>query len=91
MMGALILEIDEGKRLELSGFTDEERTLVDRRSENGYSDAEDWAMENPETECPEGIEAEQFPIGSTVTFRYRGKSKDGIPQEARYWRKREEE
>ena len=91
MMGALILEIDEGKRLELSGFTDEERTLVDRRSENGYSDAEDWAMENPETECPEGIEAEQFPIGTTVTFRYRGKSKDGIPQEARYWRKRDVE
>lgn len=28
-----------------------------------------------------------FPIGSTVTFKYRGLSDDGIPQEARYWRK----
>lgn len=91
MMGALILDYD-GKRLELSGFTEEERTLRSRNlgSEDSRAirlSAESWATENPETECPEWIEAAHFPRGTKVTFRYRGESKDGIPQEARYWRK----
>lgn len=32
-----------------------------------------------------------FPIGSKVTFRYRELTQDGIPREARYWRKRNAE
>lgn len=80
MMGAMILEIDGGKRLELSGFTDEERTFLNS------ADTE-WAENNPGQECPSTTESCMFNRGETVTFRYRGLSKDGIPQEARYWRK----
>lgn len=76
-VGALILDYN-GLRLELSGLTDEERELSDPA----------WAAQNPGLECPEHIEAPHFPRGTKVTFRYRGKSKDGIPQEARYYRKR---
>jgi len=91
-MGALILRLDSGQRLELSGFTDEERLLVDINNPDliigNATPASDWAQDNPETECPDWIEAVHFPRGSRVTFKFRGKSKDGIPQEARYWRKR---
>ena len=88
MMGALILDFN-GKRLELSGFTEDERKLVvcigSSAGENG--DAKNWAIKHPEKECPDWIEAVDFPRGSVVTFKYRGLSNDGIPQEARYWRK----
>lgn len=80
LMGALILRLDNGECLELSGFTDEERELNDS----------DWATQNPGEEVPVNIFAVEFPRGSLVTFRYRGLTKDGIPQEARYWRKRDE-
>jgi ATP-dependent DNA ligase len=85
MMGALVLELDDGNRLELSGFTESERTLIDKNEDE--APACEWAEENPEKECPDWISAKHFPRGSRVTFRYRGKSEDGIPQEARYWRK----
>jgi ATP-dependent DNA ligase len=87
MMGALVVDFN-GKRLELSGFTDEERRLTSVDVLTTGEVANDWAKNNPETECPGWIYAEKFPRGTTVTFRYRGLSKDGIPQEARYWRKR---
>jgi len=96
MMGALILDIGEGKVLELSGFTDAERQLsgVGTCYENkdlGASttvNARRWAELNPEQDCPCWIQATKFPRGTVVTFKYRGKSKDGIPQEARFWRER---
>lgn len=75
-VGALIVEW-KGKRFELSGLTDEERRLNNK----------EWAEENPGEECPESVESIYFPRGTIVTFMYRGLSKDGIPQEARYWRK----
>jgi DNA ligase-1 len=77
MMGALILDY-KGLRLEMSGFTDLERRLTE----------ETWAFENPGETCPPEVYARDFPIGTVITFKYRGKSKDGVPQEARYWRKR---
>jgi len=89
-MGAMILTLDNGKRLELSGFTDEERELSGYNPElvSGKEDwAEDWATRNPETECPDWITCLLFPRGTRVSFRYRGLTKDGIPNEARYWRK----
>ena len=94
MMGALILEIDGGKRLELSGFTNEERTLrmIDPYKGDetaGQVDAYAWAASCPENECLDCIEAKHFPRGTRVSYKYRGLSKDGIPQEARYWRKDE--
>ena len=88
LMGALILRIDNNITLELSGFTDSERQLIG--NDGTYCASADWAMEHPGEECPDWIEAVNFPRGSRVTFRYRGLSKDGVPQEARYWRRRED-
>jgi hypothetical protein len=89
-MGAMVLTLDSGKRLELSGFTDEERALACTSDcPTGYeaTSAQLWAEAHPEMECPEHIEAYHFPRGTRVTFKFRGLSDDGIPQEARYFRK----
>ncbi len=89
MMGALILEIKrngdgEKCRLELSGFTDKERAFA------GARDVE-WATYNPGLEAPDWVRNPTFPIGSTVTFKYREYSADGIPKEARYFRVRSDD
>lgn len=78
-IGALIIDF-QGKRLELAGLNDDERDLTEKS----------WATNNPGKEIPEEINGIEIPRGQKVTFRYRGLSKDGIPQEARYWRKRED-
>jgi len=85
LMGALVLSY-KGKRLELSGFTDAERAL---EATKGDGDATRWAECNPGKEVPDWISSVEFPRGSTITFQYRGTSLDGIPTEARYWRKRD--
>ncbi len=83
MMGAMLVDW-KGKIFEISGFTDDERKLVATDI-----DAFEWAKKNPETRCPNHVWAKYFHLGSEITFRYRGLSDDGIPQEARYWRKNE--
>jgi DNA ligase-1 len=83
MMGALILDY-KGQRLELSGFTDAERQLVNVPSRKW--DAHIWATNHPETECPDWITSSYFPRGSAITFRYRELSNSMIPKEARYHR-----
>lgn len=107
MMGALILDY-KGQRLELSGFTDAERSLAldkDKLAQtpvrftlsrepqpepaNGYAyTATEWATENPCSECPDWITNPTFPRGTVVSFKHRGFTKSGLPEEARYWRKR---
>jgi DNA ligase-1 len=85
LMGALILDFN-GKRLELSGFTDAERRMTfesDGDFEEGYK--------YPGTEASGAWLNLNFPRGSTVTFRYRELTVDGLPKEARYFRKRGEE
>ena len=82
-IGALIVDY-QGKRLELSGLTDAEREFADRM-------ARDWAVGNPGIDAPYWIEGKQFKKGQTVTFKYRELSDDGIPKEARYWRRRDAE
>jgi DNA ligase-1 len=88
MMGALILRY-QGQRLELSGFTDEERQMgwapaVEIRTDKT---AVEWATMNPGKEFPEFYQNPKFPRGSRVTFRFRELSDRGIPKEARYLRK----
>ncbi len=82
-IGALITEYD-GKRLELAGLTDAEREFADQR-------AVDWAKENPGQDAPEWAQGKHFKKGQTVTFKYRELTDDGIPKEARYWRRRDVE
>lgn len=73
MMGALIVDYN-GKRLELSGFTDKERKMVGQRTTGGEEATSD--SYNP-----------MFPIGSRVTFKYAGLTNDGVPRSARFFRK----
>lgn len=88
MMGALILRY-KGRKLELSGFTEEERRLSwtpDICRAEQTCDPKTWAEQHPEEEVPYWIENPNFPRGTSITFIYRGLSEDKIPQEARYFR-----
>jgi ATP-dependent DNA ligase len=78
LIGAVILDY-HGKRLELSGFTDEER-----RFDTEESMAHAW--NNPGVDMPANTQGKHFKVGDTIEFRYRELSDDGIPKEARYSR-----
>ncbi len=82
-IGALVVTY-QGKRLELSGLTDSERTFDD-------IEAVVYANQHPGEDMPVGTQGAAFHTGEKVTFKYRELSDDGIPKEARYWRKRDEE
>lgn len=82
-IGALILDY-EGKRLELSGLTDEEREFA-------TSDMTSHAADHPGVDMPRDFRAKHFKLGDNITFKYRELSDDGIPKEARYFRKRDTE
>lgn len=71
MIGALMVE-SLGKRFELSGLTDEERS---------FSPHEEMI---PGEQCV-GL-SPHFPLGKKITYRYRELSVDGVPKEARYHR-----
>lgn len=78
LIGAVVLNY-QGKRLELSGFTDEERRFA--------TDAQtSYAYENPGVEMPADFQGKHFKVGDTIEFRYRELSDDGVPKEARYYR-----
>ena len=85
-MGALVTSFN-GKRLELSGFTDEEREV---RHRDGWvaDSATEESIARAGKDGSKDFYAEHFPIGSLVTFTYRELTDDGIPKEARYARKR---
>lgn len=82
-IGALILDY-QGKRLELSGFTDEERLFA-------TDDMREVASRHPGEDMTGGFQGKHFEVGQTITFKYRELSDDGIPKEGRYWRKRDVE
>jgi len=82
-IGALIVDYD-GKRLELSGLTDVEREFLNP----GMSR---HAAETPGKDMPACYQGKHFKVGQTVTFLYRELSDDGIPKEARFWRRRDVE
>jgi DNA ligase-1 len=79
-IGALILDFG-GKRLELSGLTDIEREFL-------TPEMCAIASEKPGEDMPSSFQGKHFKVGQQVTFKYRELSDDGIPKEARYWRKR---
>lgn len=82
-IGALILDY-KGKRLELSGLTDEEREFANE-------DMGEHATLFPGVDMPPSFQGKHFRVGDKVTFIYRELTDDGIPKEARYYRKRDEE
>lgn len=79
-IGALVV-CWKDKIFELSGLTDEERLLTNPQ----------WALENPGKLVPSNINGVNLPRNTQITFRYRGLTNDGIPQEARFLRKYVEE
>lgn len=79
-IGALILSY-RGKRLDLSGMTDEEREF-----ETGLM--REYAAHYPGCVMPASFQGEQFKIGQLITFTYRDLSDEGIPKEARFLRVR---
>lgn len=88
MMGALIVRWDGPlgvREFQLSGFTDMERALT---CPLGATRAMQIASVRPGEEAANGVYPINFPIGSVVTFKYRELSIDGVPKEARYWRRR---
>ena len=82
-IGALIVDY-QGKRLELSGLTDAEREFLN-------PDMARTATEKPGQDMPAFFQGKSFKKGQTVTFKYRELTDDGIPKEARYWRRRDAE
>lgn len=78
LIGNVILDY-KGKRLELCGFTDEERTFATEESTK-------IAYQNPGEQMPATTQGKHFKIGDTVEFRYRELSDGGIPKDARYYR-----
>ncbi len=82
-IGALITEY-RGKRLELAGLTDNEREFLS-------STMSDYAASHPGEDMPKDFQGKCFRVGQTVTFKYRELTDDGIPKEARFWRRRDVE
>jgi hypothetical protein len=83
-IGALIVDY-KGKRLELSGLTDEEREFEETQQ------AGHFAVNNPGKDMPSWVQGKHFKLGQTVSFIYRELTDDGIPKEARYFRQRDVE
>jgi DNA ligase-1 len=70
---------------DISGFSDAERCL--NYSGNASESVIDFLSKRPGEVVPAHIESRLFPRGSRVTFKFREYSDDGIPKEARYYRK----
>jgi len=85
LMGALIVRQDNGKTLELSGFTDEERNM------EFDANTEDYGSLHPGEVCEDFVYNPKFPRGSRVTYRYRELTDDGVAKEGRYFRRKIDE
>ena len=79
-IGALILDYN-GTRLELAGLNNDERAFCS----GGWHE---YALNNPGRDMPTQAQGVHFKVGDVVSFKYRELSNDGVPKEARLWRKR---
>ncbi len=90
MMGAMVVRWKE-KTFEISGFKDEERRMTFHPRPGTDETNASLAAREGELSPGQSISRDwyndKFPIGSTVTFRYRELSDAGIPKEARFLRK----
>ncbi len=79
-IGALILDY-KGKRLELSGLTDEEREFATEEDRH-------YGNEHPGEDMPADTQSVHFKLGQRITFKYRELSDAGLPKEAHFFRNR---
>lgn len=83
LIGAVTLkhlnEYGQVVTFDISGFTNSEREFVNEEMQA-------YATSHPGEVMPPWVESKHFPRGSTLTFRYRELSKDGVPKEARFFR-----
>jgi DNA ligase-1 len=77
-IGAIITNFN-GKRLEISGLTDNER-------EFSNSLESEFALHNPGIDMPKEFQGKYFKPGDVISFKYRELSDQNIPKEARYFR-----
>ncbi len=85
LVGAFITDF-RGQRLELSGFTEEERILHSKGTL--IPNIDQYIRQNAGKEVDTNLfESKQFPIGSRITIKYRELSDKGLAKEARYYRK----
>jgi DNA ligase-1 len=77
MIGSVRVKFDNVE-FDLSGFTDQERTVVGQGKIVG----------EPFKNVAQHLEAAYFKRGETITFKYRELTDGGVPKEARYFRKR---
>ena len=81
-IGALQVKWDEVQFEIGSGMTMAERELLDDR-------AFDYAAAHPGEVLPDWCDGKHLKRRQTVSFKYRELSDDGVPKEARFWRRRE--
>jgi DNA ligase-1 len=82
-MGAAICRMSDGKVFNLSGWTDEQRSL------KGDA-ATAYAVAHPGEQAPEWIVNPFIPRGTRISYLYRELTRDGYPREARFLRLRPE-
>lgn len=77
-------EAMNGCEFALSGMKMNEREFV-------YADDVEFATNWPGKDMPPTANGKTLKLGDKITFKYRELTDDGIPKEARYWRKRDDE
>jgi len=97
-MGGLIVR-ENDVEFTVSGFNDAEREILYNGKESTeirypedseYTPYRWWPYGESVAGCRNEDMAyvpKEFPIGSIITFKYNGRTDDGVPVEARYWRK----
>jgi DNA ligase-1 len=94
-VGALVVSF-RGKRLELAGLEDAEREVEAIGDESfvnedcGAGIVRTVPLESVKRQGKDmlGWRSKTFPVGTTITFTYRELTRDGLPKEARYLRRR---
>ena len=98
-MGALRVQDAAGHTFLVSGYNDAERVITYNNLlpiEIRYAPNDEfqpygswqWGVEHAGKieEDTKAWQPKMFPIGKIITVKHRGRTKDGIPVEARYWR-----
>lgn len=90
-LGNVEFEIGSGLTFEQREFGDEELSSMAAGRPGEIMPAKPSDHIKGAKDCGVFYHAKHFKIGDTISFKYRELSDDGVPKEARYWRKRDTE